>query len=51
VSKTLNEPVWVNSTVLRGDIVSEVTKLKKTIDGDLVIYGSYQLGRDLLAAT
>ena len=28
VSSTLEEPVWVNSTVLTGDVVSEVSKLK-----------------------
>jgi dihydrofolate reductase len=50
VSTTLTEPVWTNSTVVSGDVVSDVAKLKKTIDGDLVIYASYQLGKVLLAA-
>jgi len=48
VSSTLTNPVWANSTVLSGDAVDEVSKLKQQIDGDIVIYGSYQLGRTLL---
>jgi dihydrofolate reductase len=48
VSATLDEPKWSNSTVLRGDAVKEATKLKQEIDGDIVVYASYQLGRALL---
>jgi dihydrofolate reductase len=48
VSSTLQEPRWSNSTVLRGDVVSEVSKLKQELAGDIVVYASYQLGRTLL---
>ena len=48
VSSTLQEPKWSNVTVLTGDVVSEVSKLKQELDGDIVIYASYQLGRTLL---
>jgi dihydrofolate reductase len=48
VSSTLREPKWSNSTVLRGDVVSEVSKLKQELDGDIVVYASYQLGRTLI---
>jgi dihydrofolate reductase len=48
VSSTLQEPKWNNSTVLRGDVVSEVSKLKQELDGDIVVYASYQLGRTLI---
>ncbi|MGO8863955.1 MAG: dihydrofolate reductase family protein [Acidimicrobiales bacterium] len=48
VSSTLEEPKWSNSTVLRGDVVKEVSKLKEEIDGDIVIYASYQLVRTLI---
>ena len=48
VSSTLHEPRWSNSTVLTGDVVSEVSKLKQELDGDIVVYGSYQLGRTLI---
>src|SRR5258706_12120514 len=45
---TLQEPKWNNSTVLRGDVVSEVSKLKQELDGDIVVYASYQLERTLI---
>ena len=48
VSQTVAEPKWSNSTVLTGDVVSEVGKLKQELDGDIVVYASYQLGRTLL---
>jgi dihydrofolate reductase len=48
VSSTLTEPKWSNSTVLKGDVVTEVSKLKQQIDGDILIYASYQLVRTLI---
>lgn len=47
VSSTLEDPVWVNSTVLRGDLVAEVSKLKADLEGDIVVAGSRQLARGL----
>ena len=48
VSSTLEEPKWNNVTVLSGDIVTEVSKLKQELPGDIVVYASYQLGRTLM---
>ena len=48
VSSTLAEPDWNNSTVLKGDIVTEVSKLKQELDGEIVVPASYQLGRTLI---
>ena len=48
VSSTLEDPEWNNSTVLNGDVVTEVSKLKHQLDGEIVVPGSYQLGRTLL---
>jgi dihydrofolate reductase len=48
VSSTLEDPRWTNVTVLKGDVVEEVTRLKQDVDGDIVVYASYQLGRTLL---
>ncbi len=48
VSSTLEEPKWTNATVLKGDIVTEVSKLKRELTGDIVVYASYQLGRTLM---
>lgn len=49
VSSTLADPVWDNSTVVRGDVVSEVETLKKELDGDIVVYASTRLVHTLLA--
>ena len=48
MSSTLEDPSWSNSTVLTGDVVSEVSKLKQELDGEIVVYASYQLGRTLI---
>ncbi len=48
VSKTLTEPRWANATVLAGEVVEEVTRLRQELAGEIVVYGSYQLGRTLL---
>jgi len=48
VSSTLSEPDWNNSTVLTGDVVEEVTKLKEQLAGEIIVPASYQLGRTLL---
>jgi dihydrofolate reductase len=48
VSSTLENPGWNNTTVLRGDVVEEVTKLKQRYDGDVVVHGSPQLAQTLI---
>jgi dihydrofolate reductase len=48
VSSTLQDPKWTNVTVLKGSVVDEVTRLKQDLDGDIVVYASYQLGRTLI---
>ena len=48
VSSTLTEPRWSNSTVLKGDVVDEVSKLKQEIAGEILVYASYQLERALI---
>ena len=47
-SSTFEDPKWTNVTVLKGTVVDEVTRLKQQIDGDIVVYASYQLGRTLV---
>jgi len=49
VSDTLEDPKWSNATVLKGDLVSEVTRLKQEISGEILIYASYQLVHTLIA--
>ena len=49
VSSTSEDPGWSNSTVLTGDdVVAEISKLKQQLDGEIVVYASYQLGRTLI---
>jgi len=48
VSSTLQEPEWNNSTVLKGDVVQEVSKLRQEQDGNIVVHGSAQLVQTLL---
>jgi dihydrofolate reductase len=48
VSSTLDHPRWSNATVLRGEVVEEVSKLKQELEGEIVVYASYELGRTLI---
>jgi dihydrofolate reductase len=48
ISSTLEDPEWNNTTVLRGDVVEEVTKLKEKYEGDVVVHGSPQLAQTLI---
>jgi dihydrofolate reductase len=47
-SSTIDAPRWSNATVLEGDVVDEVSKLKQRLDGEILVYASYQLGRTLI---
>ena len=48
VSSTAGQAQWGNATVLNGDVVSEVSKLKHQIAGEILVYASYQLGHALV---
>jgi dihydrofolate reductase len=48
VSSTLEDPDWNNTTVLRGDVVNEVSKLKHELDGEINVPASFQLVRTLI---
>ena len=48
VSSTLENPEWNNTTVLKGDVVEKVSRLKQEVDGDIVVHGSIQLARTLV---
>jgi dihydrofolate reductase len=47
-STTLQEPLEWNSTLLKGDVVDAVTKLKEQPGDDLLIYGSSALVNTLM---
>lgn len=48
VSSTIAAPDWNNSTVLTGEPVAEVSKLKQAMDGEIILPASYQLARVLI---
>jgi dihydrofolate reductase len=48
VSSTLEDLQWNNSIVLDGDVVKAVSRLKRELDGDVVVHGSAQLARTLI---
>jgi dihydrofolate reductase len=48
VSTTLEDPEWNNTTVIKGNVAEEVSKLKQQLGGDIVIHGSAQLVQTLL---
>src|SRR5919109_3408518 len=49
VSSTLKDPEWTNTTVLGGDLVQEVQRVRDEADGDVVVHGSVQLAQALIA--
>jgi dihydrofolate reductase len=48
VSSTLTDPEWNNTTVLEGDVVEAVRKLRDEFDGTIQVPGSRQLVQDLV---
>jgi len=48
VSSTLEHPAWNNSTVFQGDVLTEVSKLKQKLNGEIVVPASFQLVRMLI---
>jgi dihydrofolate reductase len=48
ISSTLRGTEWNNSTILTGDMITEVTELKHQDGQDLMIYGHGPLGQELL---
>ncbi|WP_067897353.1 dihydrofolate reductase family protein [Nocardia vaccinii] len=49
VSSALDDPRWSNATaVLNGDPVKEISELKRKVDGEILVYASYQLVRMLM---
>lgn len=41
-------PEWANSSVLKGDPVAEAARVRESVDGDVVVYGSRPLAQMLL---
>lgn len=50
VSKTLDTGDWGDTTILRGDLSTEITELRPRHEGDILVSGSIGVVRSLLAA-
>jgi dihydrofolate reductase len=50
ISNTLTDPGWQNSTVISGDPIEGVSRLKRDTEGSILVAGSGTLVRALLAA-
>ena len=48
VSSTLEDPKWTNATVLKGEVISEVYKLKQQTQGEIIVYASRPLVHTLM---
>jgi dihydrofolate reductase len=48
VSSTLDKAQWNNSTVLQGDVVEQVSRLREERDGNVVVHGSARLVQTLI---
>ena len=48
VSSTLEGPIWNNTTVLKGDVTVEVSKLRQDVSGEIVVAASFRLWHTLL---
>ena len=49
ISQTLKKADWNNSTILKGNVLEEVKKLKQRLTGDILVSGSAQLVQALIA--
>jgi dihydrofolate reductase len=49
ISQTLKKADWNNSTILSGNVVEEVKKLKQRLKGDILVSGSAKLVQTLIA--
>ena len=48
VSRTLERADWHNTTIIRGDLATEIPRLKREIDGEIIVHGSTDLVDELL---
>jgi dihydrofolate reductase len=48
VSGTLTDAKWSNATLIKGNVTTEIAKLKQQIGGEILVYASYQLVHTLI---
>jgi dihydrofolate reductase len=47
-SSTLEHPAWNNSSILKGDVVGAISKLKHELNGEIQVAASFQLVHTLM---
>ena len=50
LSASLTDPAWANTTVARGDLATEIDRLRREPGGDIVVHGGAGLARSLTTA-
>ena len=48
VSSSMEDPIWNNSTVIKGDVLAAISKLKRDFSGAIVIPSSFRIVRMLM---
>jgi dihydrofolate reductase len=48
VSSTLDAPAWNNTTVITGDVIDKISKLKSETNGEILVAASFQLWHALI---
>lgn len=48
-SRTLSQTTWVNSSLIKGDLIAEARRLKTADGGDIAIFGSGSIVKQLAA--
>lgn len=48
VSTTMDKADWNNTTVIKGDLVAEATRLKREADGDIMTHGFGPVAQELI---
>ena len=47
-TKTLNKSEWINTEIATGDLVDEITKIKRQNGGEIVVYGGASFDSSLI---
>ena len=47
-TKTLNKSTWINTDIVTGNIIEEVSKIKRQNGGDIIVYGGASFDSSLI---
>ena len=49
-TKTLEKPMWANTSIAKGDLAAEISKLKNQAGKDIIVYGGAGFDSSLIKA-